>query len=585
MNVSRRGRPWAFTLPAIASAFLAIASILLAGCDPDQTAGRVENYVTVRLNDSLSRYDSVEILILADGDTNAVIGKAWDGRLAAPQEIPPYRLNDAETRTLSVRVKGYDQFGRLILDMLITKRNGTQVVTNMVLPKPSPALASLAVEPGSLSPAFDPAVKEYALALANDQTRLQVTMTPDYAQAIMSAGLVRAYAGKAAEPIDMRVGANRVVLNITAADTSTQYVINATRAQAPADTVKVPPDTVPQVNPFAAWKHMALISPDFTQVGMGFDAEVTDFPALLRLTRSNFNLSEAGENGKDIRFATQDHRVLPHETYSWDTRAGSARIWIKTDTLRGNTKTGSILMYWGNPSVASTSDPAKVFTVDAGWSGVWHLEEDGRGAAGEYKDATGRFHASASGKAIPSRRDGAITYGQDFNTSNNQAAISVPSDFDPGPEAWTLNMWVKAEAQPMGVLFMKGDAAAPEQRRFQIFTLPDNGRLCLQRNGETFVTNVFLPVGAWCLLGIVYDGTKVRIFVDGTERESRPWTQGPDARAAVFLGAGDASGASGFHGTLDEVWFSHTARSKEHMRLTFLSQKTVSPFMTLLPLY
>ena len=316
--------------------------------------------------------------------------------MAAPQEIPPYRIGDAETRPVSVRVKGFDQYGRLILDMRISKRNGGQVVENIALPKPSPSLAALAVGPGALSPAFDPAVKEYAVALAYNQTWLQVTMTPAYPHAIMSAGLVRAYSGKAAEPIDMGVGANRIVLNIVAADTSTQYILNATRAQAPTDTTKVPPDTtkvppdtLPQGNPFAAWKHMALITPDFAQVGMGGFTEVTGFPVLLRLTPSNFNLAEAGENGKDIRFATPDHRALPHEIVSWNANSGSARIWIKTDTLRGDGATGSILMYWGNPAAVPASDPAKVFPAEAGWSGVWHLEEEGKGAYGEYQGRHG----------------------------------------------------------------------------------------------------------------------------------------------------------------------------------------------------
>lgn len=577
---------------------LLATALFLVSCGLDQPAGREENYVTVRLDDSLSRYDSVRILILADGDTDAVIGKAWDGRLASPQEIPPYRLDDAESRPVSVRVLGYDQFGRLILDMRIVRRNGELVVSNVALPKPSPDLSALEVGPGALSPAFDPAVKEYAMALAYNQTWLQVTMTPVYPQAIMSAGLARAYSGQAVDPIDMRVGSNRIVLNVTAADTSAQYVLIATRAQAPTDTVrippdtvkvppdtiKVPPDTLPQGSPFAAWKHMALISPDFTQVGMENQTVVSDFPVLLRLTPTNFNLAEAGENGKDIRFTNLDHRVLPHEIVAWDAPNGSARIWIKTDTLRGNGSVGSILMYWGNPSAASASDPAKVFTAEAGWSGVWHLEEEGKGAAGEFKDATGRFHGTASGKVPSSRFVGAITYAQDFKAANDQSSISIPSAFDPGPDVWTMILWVKQESQGSGVIFSKGDGTAPNKERFQLLTQPD-GRLGLQRAGVKTFTNIYLPAGAWCQVGIVNEGTESRFYIDGWYRESMAFGQGPGASAKVFLGSSDESGWDGYNGALDEVWFSHTVRSKEYLRLLFESQKRYSPFLTVLPMY
>jgi concanavalin A-like lectin/glucanase superfamily protein/uncharacterized protein DUF2341/cadherin-like protein len=562
--------------------------LFFASCQLDQSAAREENFVAVRLNDSLSRYDSVQILILADGDTNTVLGEAWDGRLAAPQEIPPFRLDDAETRPVSVRVKGFDQYGRLTLDMRISKRNGAQVVETIALPKPSPSLSALAAGPGALSPAFDPAVKEYAVSLANNQTWLQVTMTPDYPQAIMSAGLARAYSGKAVEPIDMRIGSNRIVLNITAADTSAQYVINATRAQGPADTVEVPPDTLPHSGPFAAWKHMALISPDLRQAGMDANAEVRDFPILLRLTASNFNFSEAGENGKDLRFATLDHRVLPHEISYWDPAAGSGAVWIKTDTVRGDGSTGSFLMYWGNPAAAA-AEAAQVFPDQAGWSGVWHLDEESKDIPGEFRDATGRFDGTSIGRTAPARKDGVIAYAQDFKvgvsaSANIQAVLSIPAAFDPGPDAWTMTFWARRESQGKGIIFAKGDATAPDGDRFQIFVQED-GRLGVQRYGGKLLTNISLPASAWCLVGIVLEGSLAHLYLDGRKQETLSGTQGKNAAAKVFLGAINADGAGGYDGMLDEVWFSHTVRSPDFMRLQFESQKPYANLITVLPQY
>jgi hypothetical protein len=596
----------------------------LCQCDIDQPVVRQERFVTIKLNDSLSRYDSVQILILADGDTNAIVGTAWAGPLAAPWNVPAYRLDDAESRSLSVRVKGFDSFGRLTLDMRIAKVDGKQVVTSMVVPKPSPNLAALGVSPGTLVPPFDPAIKEYAVSLAPNQTWLQVTMTPAYAPASLWAGLTRAESGVPVKPFDMAIGENRVVLSITAADTSTQYVIKATRAPkapidpvtppdtsiappdtsiappdtsiappdtsvappdtsiAPPDTSVAPPDTA-DTGPFAAWKHQALISLEFPQVAIGRDFEVTDFPLLLRLDKNKFDISEAAADGRDLRFATAAGKILPYQLMNFD-QGAEARVWVKVDTLRGRDDTSPILMYWGNPAAVSASDPAAVFSAASGWTGVYHLEETGKGAAGEYQDATGQFPGTAVGATMPGRKISAIGYAQDFNTTNSQAVIQLPGAFDPGPNAWTVQMWVRQEGADLGVIFKKGEGPTPNDQRFQLFSQENDHRLVVQRNGASLATKTYLPQDQWFQIGITYDGSKVRIYENGQEHEIADWTQGNHASAKTLLGAADDRGTSGFHGALDEFWVSRVVRSRDFMRLMYESQKPNSPFVTVLPL-
>ncbi|MEO6097770.1 MAG: DUF2341 domain-containing protein [Fibrobacteria bacterium] len=563
-------------------AVAAILNLFLCQCHIEQPSVREERFVTVKLDDSLSRYDSVRILILADGDTDAVVGTAWAGPLASPWNIPAFRLDDTESRPLSVRVQGFDSFGRLSLDMLITKVDGKQVVTSTIIPKPSPNLVSLGVSPGTLVPPFNPATKEYSVSLATNQTWLQITMTPAYPAATMWAGLTRVDSGIPAEPIDMAVGENRVVLSITAADTSTQYVINATRGtKAPVDSVP-PPDTA-HTGPFAAWKHQALISPDFRQVGIGEDFAVTDFPLLLRLDKVKLNLSEAAADGRDLRFATAAGKILPYQLMNWD-QGTEATIWIKVDTLRGRSDTSPILMYWGNPAAESESDPAAVFSAALGWTGVYHLEETGKGEAGEYKDATGRFPGIAVGKTMPSRNGDFIGYGQDFNSTGTQAVIRLPDAFDPGPDSWTLQLWVMQQGVDRGVIFKKGEGPSPRLQRFQLLSQEKDGRLILERHGDELATGTYLPKDQWRLIGVAYDGSKVHIYVNGEERQTASWTQGVNASAKTLLGAADENGTSGFHGAMDEFWVSHVARSPDFLRLMYESQKPGSAFVTILPL-
>ena len=106
-----------------------------------------ETYVTVRLNDSLSRFDSVVVQILERGDTAAIVGTMWSQRLDSPGAIPSYRLEPGATQDLTVRVRAWDAEGRLALDERIAKVDGKQTVTAIPIPKPSPRLASAWQQP------------------------------------------------------------------------------------------------------------------------------------------------------------------------------------------------------------------------------------------------------------------------------------------------------------------------------------------------------------------------------------------------------------------------------------------------------
>jgi hypothetical protein len=564
--------------------FPALAAVLcvLAQCrlEPAPTAGRQENYVTVRLHDSLSRYDSVQILILADGDTGKVVGTIWNGRLDAPGALPSYRLDDSEDRALSVRVKGFNADGLLVLDMLISKVDGKQIVTLNPQRQVSPRLVSLALPGSALVPPFDPDVHAYAVQFAYDQSSLSITAAPEYAGAQVYAGTVNVPAGKNSNPIALATGENRITLTVTAADTLDQYVITATRAPKPGDTLVDPakPDTAFP----SAWKYKGLVLMHFDLIGMVDGTVITDFPVLLRLTADNFNFDQAANAGRDIRFAKADGTLLPFEIARWDSAARNAEIFIKPDTLRAQGSSNPILMYWGNPGAVAASDPGKVFPNPLGWNGVWHLEETGSGKGGEYRDATGRVPGTGGG-AIPARLEGVVGAGQEFKSNGAASWISIPKDFDPGSESFSMSMWVYREAGEKSFLLIK-DGDQRDDQRFQLDLLEGAGQqLSWGRNSNPRKTSVWLLENTWMHLGIVWTGSRIRLYVDGYERENWEWFLAGSRNDPVYLGARDAKGIYPFHGIIDEFWSCSKARSADYMRLIYESQKPWSNFTTLSP--
>lgn len=572
---------------------------------------RRENYVSVKLDDSLKRYDSVEILILAAKDTSQVIGTVWSGPLAEPSRIQDYRLADGENRALAIRVRGFDAGGTLLLDMLISKSAGGQSVEHLPVPQPAPApsarLASFHCSPGALIPAFDSSHYDYVVELPNADSSLVLTAIPNHPQAAMTLGAAPLASGKASAGMPLKVGANDFSLRVAAGRDSAVYTLKAIRAafvppdSVPTDTTH--PDTIghptggPVDSAFQAWKHGGYLKIDLKPLALSKKAMALHLPVLVRLTDHNFVFSQAAAAGQDLRFV-RGAKELAYEISAWDTIGGfppghpvkthAADIWVKVDSISGNEDTVTINMYWGNPSATSASDGPKTFGSEAGFDGVWHMSESGKGAQGEYKDATGHNDGTGGNgdaKATPTRVPGVVGYGQDFRFGTTQGTIALPNDFDPGSDAWAFQAWVKPRGYTNGVIFQKGDAWQANEQRFQILCMGEGGnQIAVERAGAIYFTDVYLPTDKFSHLGMVHSNGNLVLYLDGVFFGSQAWTQGSKSVGRTVIGANSLQGDDeGFNGVLDELWFSYIGHSADWMRICYADQKIGSTMVTLLP--
>jgi hypothetical protein len=134
-----------------------------------------------------------------------------------------------------------------------------------------------------------------------------------------------------------------------------------------------------------AWPYAKQLFLNTSASGANVLGTVENFPVLVRLSADNFNFNQSQKNGNDIRFTKPDRTPLPFEIERWDSANGHAEIWVKADTIFGNTNSRYILMYWGNQNAMTASSGSNVFDTAKGFGGVWHLNE----AAGDVFDATG----------------------------------------------------------------------------------------------------------------------------------------------------------------------------------------------------
>jgi Domain of unknown function (DUF2341)/Concanavalin A-like lectin/glucanases superfamily/Cadherin-like beta sandwich domain len=686
-----------FRYPGIA--ILAFILFCLLQCHVDEVVQH-EKYVSINLNDSLKKYDSVEVLILAEGDTSKVIGKAWSGPLINPAAIPDFRIPDNEIRTLSLQVKGFDSNAILRYDILISKMDGKQVIANRLISVPSlnllalipssgnftfgfkpqlyeywlklayaestltltpysentnvemsidgspviygmasnpislplgpkiisvvvtadgksntysvnvyratdpvttppdsnisntefPQLLALRTSKGLFNPTFTPEQKEYRVSLLYEESTLSVSAVPKSLSTLMSIGSDTLFSSTPSAPIAIPIGERSILIQLMDGIVSGNYSIRTIRSAIPTgnaskDTLYPNKSIAPE---YSSFKHQALISLNLAQFGLGSGNTVLDLPILIRLGKENFNFTQAHASGFDIRFSKLNGQALPYEIGRWDAQAQTADIWVKVDSIRTNDLEHRLYMYWGSDTLASDSKPAKVFNDSDGFKGVYHLSEIGLGKLDDYKDATGKYPGRGgfgNGKALPGRVEGVVGFGQDFFFNSIQGTIVLPIAFDPGTNAWTFQAWIKKTGQEEGVVFQKGNSWLYTDQRFHITVKGGYANhIDVNRDGGLAASDIFIADSPFTYVSIIYDGSKLDFYSDGNYRMSRKWTQGTRGNCKAILGSDLQDGSYlGFHGSMDEIWFSSKVRSADWIRLSYETQRPNSNLVQIKP--
>lgn len=351
----------------------------------------------------------------------------------------------------------------------------------------------------------------------------------------------------------------------------------STAAQTVDSVVAVPGDTA-TVPLYAPWRHSKKVRFNTSLTGANVAETVHGFPALVRLSRSTFDFGQADSLGADVRFATPLGSPIPYEIESWDAASGQAAIWVRVDTLHGNSDTQYVALLWGNPAATDRSGPSRVFDTSAGFAGVWHLEGD--------NDATAnRNDGAANG---PVTQGGIIGGAQwfdgidDFIDCGAGASLTIAGDL-------TISAWVRL-----------GDATADRYMRIvtnkpDISQIPGYELECNPSHlGQSYMT-LFTGgpteyarshAGPWaqdqwhyCVAAL--RGSVAALFRNGEELRAQP-----DSILAPPVAGTDALRIGGwngdyFFGGIDEVRISRVARSPAWARLCYENQKPSQTLVTL----
>jgi hypothetical protein len=345
--------------------------------------------------------------------------------------------------------------------------------------------------------------------------------------------------------------------------------------------------SLPAYEIYSTWAELQKIYINTTSSGADVSGTVTNFPLLVRLNPATFKgFANTLPEGADIRFSNANGTHLQYEIERWGN--DTAEIWVKVDTIRGNSATQYIQMHWRKDSVKTTSSNHEVFDIANGFVAAYHLNE----TSGNAKDATSNALDAEPRGNLPDCKEGVAGYGGNFNG----AASYYTAGYDPRfsmatGKALTLSAWVNRREGNASKTFIEGIAGkyrwsgGTQWREYLIAndTLPNTGlTFFISSDGtagtEQTVYSRVMPVnGTWYHIAGVMDGSGMRVYVNGTLKGSiGNNTVFTSPNADFRIGISDSQSSTShqsFNGRIDEVSLSRTARSGDWIKLAYETQR------------
>jgi hypothetical protein len=325
-----------------------------------------------------------------------------------------------------------------------------------------------------------------------------------------------------------------------------------------ADSLTVEPGGITDVPALAAWGHRKTLRLNLQ--GLPADS-LGGHPVLLRLHAGNFDFSEAGPGGEDLRIAGPDGVPLNHQIQHWDAAAREAALWVRLDSPSSVSGDTSLTLHWGRGDALDPSSGPATFDSTRGFSSVWPLR--GSDSSG-LQDATGRFPLSPLPGDSSVADPGPAGSGRRFSGTGGLTA-SMPRGFG-GNASFTVSFWTRFEAAPRRQTLVRFGLATP-LRGFHLLIRPDTtaqfGPFDSTPDATPSPAQNHFPVKAflnrWVHVASVYNASTgtVTAYIDSKvmATNSLPALD-VDAAAGVRLAVPlPGANETGLHGSLADVRF------------------------------
>ncbi|MBV1887967.1 MAG: choice-of-anchor D domain-containing protein, partial [Urechidicola sp.] len=215
----------------------------------------------------------------------------------------------------------------------------------------------------------------------------------------------------------------------------------------------------------------------------------------------------------------------------------TAKVRIPQDAIRNITPPGSFYMFISSTGIFDPTADYRVMTPD----GNGNLET-------EYDfDNTKYITFGYAPQVIVERSvyfDGAVDY------------VDMEDALNINPSEFTISAWIKRDAADTGLksIVSKRDAVYTQGYDFRV--LPDNRLQMVWKNPSTQYITTFrtIPDDEWHHVATTYNGTTLRLYIDGVEASSGARSAPVDNDESFYIAAaGKGTPVQHFRGNIDEV--------------------------------
>jgi biopolymer transport protein ExbB len=290
------------------------------------------------------------------------------------------------------------------------------------------------------------------------------------------------------------------------------------------------------------WTQRSRITLDTGAAGTNTAEALTAVPLAVRLHGGNFDFVAAREDGADLRvIAADDKTALPFHVERFDPVNELAVIWVLLPTVAPGSASNVIHVYSGNATAAAEARPGA--GLDPSMRAAFHF------GSADGSDATGTLKSAAP---LTLANDGLL--GGALRLAGTAAVWpAAPALSVAAGAAFTVSLWMKADAQVAGTLWQQGPAA---------LALVD-GKL-VARIGPLELAGGEPKAAAWTHVALTLGGGKATLLLDGVQV-----AQGDAATPAID---GETRAGEGFAGVIDELQLASTVRPAAWLALAAATQ-------------
>ncbi len=238
----------------------------------------------------------------------------------------------------------------------------------------------------------------------------------------------------------------------------------------------------------------------------------------------------------------------------------SASIWSGVPLA---TSSSTVIKTEGNGSLKVSSGTP---SVDANTAALWYMDETG-GSGAYIKDSTSNSNnGTPTGTTLV---EGISDKARNFNGSSDYIAVSNNATLNLPDTGYTLSAWVNIDVLSNSTQHYVVSRYNYSAHQGYGMYIVNNGKVGCDFNGSSGrfeSTNSYITDGQWYHLACRYDGSSLKIFVNGTERESIARSSLVNYDSNLYIGTpSDGVGNSlySLSGKVDNIRISNTVDSAE----------------------